>query len=63
MNRLNLFLTIIFLFTVSSNLFGQLFSRERAQKHFDRGMMIIEYAETTDDYKKAIKQFDNLEMC
>jgi tetratricopeptide (TPR) repeat protein len=59
MNRLNLFLTIVFLFTVSSNLFGQLFSRERAQKHFDRGMMIIEYAETTDDYKKAIKQFDS----
>lgn len=59
MKRLNSLLTIIILLMISSPLSGQIFSREKAQKHFDRGMMIIEYAETTEDYKKAIKEFDS----
>lgn len=58
MNKLNPLLTIIVLFILSSTVFGQISSSEKAQKHFDRGMAIIEYTESPEDYKLAIKEFE-----
>jgi len=59
MNKINLYCTIAVLFIVSLTVFGQISIPEKAQKHFDRGMMIIQDAETTEDYKKAIKEFES----
>lgn len=59
MIKLKLLFTIIILFTISSNLFSQIFSMERAQKHFVRGMMMLNDARTTDDYKEVLKEFES----
>ena len=59
MNRYRKYIILIFLFPLVSNLSAQIFSKERAQKHFDRGMVIIETAQNTEDYKKAIKELDS----
>lgn len=59
MNKLNLLFSIVVLFIASSTVFGQPFTHEKALKHFDLGMMIIENAKNTEDYKKAIKEFEN----
>lgn len=58
MNRLIMLLTFIVLFILSSTVFAQISLSEEAQKHFDRGVAIIEYAETPEDFKPAIKEFE-----
>jgi len=58
-NRFMMYLLLIFIFSLVSNVSAQIFSKERAQKHFDRGMVIIENAQNIEDYEKAIKELDS----
>ena len=49
---------ILIIFFAASFLIGQDSNLKMAKKHFDRGMAVIEYAESVQDYNEAVKEFE-----
>jgi len=60
MKKIVFLLQINFILIMSTTLlFGQETDSDKAKKHFDRGMAIIENAKSPEDFKTAIKEFEN----
>ncbi len=61
-SKIVLLIINLILLTGVGSVFCQGSSEDLAQKHFDRGMVIIETAKSNDDFKAAISEFESAKI-